>query len=104
MSRTYSCVVPVTIILCADFPGRHLPLTRGACRALAHAMVYDAMRFTEDERGFFAEGIEDAAGDISVSWLLPRGFDDLDELTRRIAKGRRPCTTTKRVYTFTAAG
>ena len=50
--RTFSCVVPVTIVLCADFPGKALPLTRGALKALAHAMVFDTMHCTEEERGF----------------------------------------------------
>ena len=89
MPRTFSCVVPVTVILSSDIPGQSLAFTRGALRALAHAMVYDAMKFTEDERGFFSEGTGDAHDDMSVSWLLPKGQDNLAVLSRRVTKGQR---------------
>jgi hypothetical protein len=104
MPRTFSCVVPVTLMLSADMPGAALPFTRGALKALAHAMVYDAIKFTEEERGFFAEGAGQAHDEMSVSWLLPAGYDDLEDLTRRVAKGRRPCTTTKPAGSCSATG
>lgn len=102
--RSFSCVVPVTIILSADFPHRALPLTRSALKAMAHAMVYDALRFTEAERGFFTEGAGDAGDEMSVSWVFPSGYNDLPDLTRRIAEGRRPCMTTKRAGSCSATG
>ena len=92
--RTFSCVVPATIILCADIPGLKLPFTRSALKSLAHAMVYDAIRSTEEERGFFAGGVEDAHDQMSASRLMPKGYGNLDNLTTRIAKGHRPCPTT----------
>ena len=97
LHRSFSCAVPVTIILSEDFLGRSLPLTRTALKALAHAMVYDALRFTEAERGFFAEGAGEACDEMSVSWVMPKGYDDLDNLVCRIAKGRRLCANTHSV-------
>ena len=94
MARTFSCVVPVTVILSADMPAMALPFTRGALKALAHAMVYDAMHYTEEQRGFFTEGAGNAGDVMSVSWVLPKGYDDLAVLTHRVAKGRRRLTRT----------
>jgi hypothetical protein len=104
MPRTFSCVVPVTVTLVEDIPGKALPFTRSALKALAHAMVFDAMKFTEAERGFFAAGTDYAAGEISAAWLMPKGYDSLDAMTIRVAKGRRRCTTTKRACGSTATG
>ena len=89
MHASFACVVPVTIVLSADTPGKALPLKRPALKALAHAMVYDAMKFTEAERGFFSEGAGDARDDMSVSWVMPKGYDDLADMAARIAKGRQ---------------
>jgi hypothetical protein len=104
MPRSFCCVVPVRMTLVEDMPGTGLPFTRGALKALAHAMVYDAMRFTEDERGFFREGAGEAGDNLSVSWNMPDGYDDLAALTRRVAKRRRKCTTTKPAGSSCATG
>jgi len=104
MPRTFMCQVPVTVILTANIPGSVLPLTRSGLKALAHAMVCDAMQFTEEHRGFYAGGVDNTSGNISAAWLLPEGCDSLTELTRRVAKGRKPCTTTTQAGSCTATG
>jgi hypothetical protein len=104
MPRIFSCEVPVTVILSAGIPGKALPFTGSALRGLAHAVVYDAMEFTGEERGFYADGTGNTRDDMSVSWLLPHRHGDLAEVSRRAVEGRRPCTTMRPGGGSTASG
>jgi len=82
-SKTVEVKVLMTI---NEDTGKDLPLTRNGIDALAHAMVYDALQHTEDERGFYSGPLDTST--ISTSWSIPKAECGLAELDNQIDQGR----------------